>query len=318
MKKDNVQKFAKAVDDGVHLKNTSDWIGPAESLELLELGRALAGQDYSKAHKAAVLAKVQSRTQLKQEAKPMKIQTGWKRPAMIVASLLVAGALSVSFVKPSYAQDLLGRVLQSINLGNIIAHEMDAAQIPDFPKEWEGKLFDKNGNVITSDSKKVNEIYNAAGEQIVNFDGDKLITKSEQEQLDKEAAERIVAVKSRAELDKYALFKVKLPEYLPEGFAFDRGEFYKSEEGVNGKYLDLFFSSEHEGQDLKMHFRYSDKETAYEMSFSGKVEPVKINGVDAVMMDDRNLDWEADGVLYNIVTHGLDRDEVLKIAESLR
>lgn len=67
-----------------------------------------------------------------------------------------------------------------------------------------------------------------------------------------------------------------------------------------------------------MHFRYSDKETAYEMSFDGKVEPVKLNGVDAVMMDDRNLDWEADGVLYNIVSHGLDRAEVLKIAESLR
>ncbi|MNB77450.1 hypothetical protein D3C75_241350 [compost metagenome] len=318
MKKEYLQEFAKAVDDGLHLTHAPDWSGPQESLELLELGRALAGQDYSKAHKAAVLAKVQSRTHLTQEAQPMKNKTGWKRPAMVMASLLVAGALSISFVKPSYAQELLGRVLQSINLGNIIAHEMDTTQIPDFPKEWEGKLFDKDGNVITSDSLKVDEIYNAAGEQIVNFDGDKLITKSEQEQRDKEAAERIVAVKSRAELDKYAMFKVKLPEYLPEGFAFDRGEFYKSEEGVNGKYLDLFFSSEQEGQDLKMHFRYSDKETAYEISFSGKVEPVKINGVDAVMMDDRNLDWEADGVLYGIVSHGLDRDEVLKIAESLR
>lgn len=318
MKKDNIQEFAKAVDDGVHLKNAPDWSGPQESLELLKLGRALAGQDYSKAHKAAVLAKVQSRTQLKQEAKQMKIKTGWKRPAMVMASLLVAGALSVSFVKPSFAQELVGRVLQSINLGNIIAHEMDAAQIPDFPKEWEGKLFDKDGNVITSDSEKVSEIYNAAGEQIVNFDGDKLITKSEQERIDKEAAERIVAVKSRAELDKYAMFKVKLPEYLPEGFAFDRGEFYKSEEGVNGKYVDLFFSSEHEGQDLKMQFRYSDKETAYEISTRMSIETVKINGVDAAMIDNRNLDWEADGVLYGISSHGLDRDEVLKIAESLR
>lgn len=223
MKKDYMQEFAKAVDDGVHLNNTADWSGPQESLELLELGRALAGADYSKAHKAAVLANVQSRTQLKQEAQQMKIKTQWKRPAMVMASLLVAGALSISFVKPSFAQELMGRVLQSINLGNIIAHEMDAAQLPDFPKEWEGKLFDKDGNVITSDSQKVDEIYNAAGEQIVNFDGDKLITKSEQEQRDKEAAERIVAVKSRAELDQYAMFKVKLPEYLPEGFALTGG-----------------------------------------------------------------------------------------------
>lgn len=85
----------------------------------------------------------------------MKIKTQWKRPAMVMASLLVAGALSVSLVKPSYAQELLGRVLQSINLGNIIVHEMDTAEMPDFPKELEGKLFDKDGNVITADSKKL-------------------------------------------------------------------------------------------------------------------------------------------------------------------
>ncbi|MNY82618.1 hypothetical protein D3C86_2248380 [compost metagenome] len=54
------------------------------------------------------------------------------------------------------------------------------------------------------------------------------------------------------------------------------------------------------------------------MSTSGKMEKVKVNGVDAVMMNDRTLDWEADGVLYGITTHGLERSEVLKIAESIR
>lgn len=317
--KDKIQKFARDLDEGLHLKDRSCWNESAESLELLELGKALAGQDFSNSHRTAVLSKVQSSAHFKQEVTNMKIKSRLRRPAMIMASILIAGGLSISFVKPSFAEELFGRVLQKINLVNIIASEMDPDVAPPFPEEWKGKLFDKDGNVITSFTKKLGEVYNADGEQIVNFDGDKLITKSEQEQRDKETAERMLAVKSQAELDRYALFKVKLPEYLPEGFAFDRGEFYTSEEGaVNGKYLILFFTSKNKKQDIKMHLCISDKETAYEISTSGKMEKVRVNGVEAVMMNDRTLDWEADSVLYDIATHGLKPSEVLKIAESIR
>ncbi|WP_054939177.1 DUF4367 domain-containing protein [Paenibacillus ihuae] len=317
--KDKIQKFARDLDEGLHLKHPFCWNESAESLELLELGKALAGQDFSISHRSAVLSKVQSSANFKQEVSNMKIKSSLRRPAMIMASILIAGGLSISFVKPSFAEELFGRVLQKINLGNIIASEMDPNVAPPFPEEWKGKLFDKDGNVITSFTKKLGEVYNADGEQIVNFDGDKLITKSEQEQRDKETVERMLTVKSQAELDKYALFKVKLPKYLPEGFAFDRGEFYTSEDGiVNGNYLNLFFTSEHEDQDITLYYAYSSKENAYEMSTSGKMEKVKVSGVDAVMMNDRSLDWEADGVLYDIATHGLERSEVLKIAESIR
>jgi hypothetical protein len=105
---------------------------------------------------------------------------------------------------------------------------------------------------------------------------------------------------------------------LPEGFAFDHGEFFKGEEGVNGQVVELFFTSEQTGQRIWMQLRLSNKDNAYEMSTSGKMEQVKIKGVDAVMMNDRTLDWEANGVLYGLSTHGLDRAEVLKIAESIR
>ncbi|WP_310831731.1 DUF4367 domain-containing protein [Paenibacillus pedocola] len=317
--KDKIQEFARDLDEGLHLEHPSCWNESAESLELLELGKALAGQDFSNSHRAAVLSKVQSSANFKQEVTNMKMKSSLRRPAMILASILIAGGLSISFVKPSFAEELFGRVLQKINLGNIIASEMDPNVAPPFPEEWKGKLFDKEGNVITSFTKKLGEVYNADGEQIVNFDGDKLITKSEQEQRDKETAERMLAVKGQAELDKYALFKVKLPEYLPEGFVFDHGGFYTSEEGVvNGKYLTLFFTSKNEGQDITIYLCISDKETAYEISTSGKMEKVKVNGFDAVMMNNRSLDWEADGVLYNIATHGLEPSEVLKIAESIR
>lgn len=291
----------------------------ADSLELLELEQFLAQQDFSRdSNKAAILRQVRSRSLQEQEELKMNIKQRFRRPAMIIASLLVAGIVSVSFVRPSFAQELLERALETVNLGHITVSTMDPNYKPEFPEVWKGKIFDKDGNPITSFAHKPDAIYNAAGEAIVDFDGDTLITQSEKEQRDKEQAARIFAVKEPAELDKYALFKVKLPEYLPEGFAFDHGEFFKGEEGVNGQVVELFFSSKEKGKRIWMQLRLANRDNAYEMSTSGTMEQVKINGVDAVLMNDRSLDWEANGVMYYVGTRGLDKAEVIKIAESIR
>ncbi|MFC3749050.1 DUF4367 domain-containing protein [Paenibacillus sp. GCM10012306] len=317
--KDTVQRFSRDIDEGLHHKESAEWNGSPEYLELLDLSKALAGQDFSEtSDKSDVFDMVQNRIKMKEADRKMKVKNSIRRPAIIMASILVAGALSVSFVKPSFAQELLDRVLQKINLGNIVASQYDPAQEPPFPEKLKGKLFDKDGNKIESYTEKLDEVYTAEGELIVGFDGDELITKSQQEQRDKEQAARLVVVKDPAELNQYALFTVKLPKYLPEGFAFDHGEFSKDEHGVNGKYLDLIFTSEKKGQRIWMQQRFSDEETAYERSSTAKLEKVSVSGVDAVMWDDRSLDWEADGVLYSLSTKGLDRAEVLKIADSIR
>ncbi|WNS41115.1 DUF4367 domain-containing protein [Paenibacillus sp. MMS20-IR301] len=289
-----------------------------EALELQKLGVYLAQQDFSRdSDQAAVLRKVRSRSISKQEELKVTIKGRFRRPAMIAASLLVAGAVSVTIVSPSFAQEMLVRVLKTVNLGNIIAHEMDVSLPPEFPEVWKGQIFDKAGNPVESLSPQRGAIYNAAGEEIVDFDGDKLITQSEKEELDKAQAARIFAVKEPAELDKYALFKVKLPEYLPEGFTFDRGEFYKGEDGVNGQVVELFFNSPKKGKRIWMQLRLSNRDNAYEMSTDGTIEQVNIKGVDAILMNNRGLDWEANGVLYYLGTRGLNRAEVLKIAESI-
>ncbi|MEK4330732.1 DUF4367 domain-containing protein [Paenibacillus sp. FSL R7-0312] len=319
MNKDDWQKFSIDMDARSGNPASATDKDAAEYLELLELGEVLARQDFSQgSNKAAVLLQARNRVLTEQEEPKMSIRQRIKRPAMIVASLLAAGIVSISFVRPSFAQEMLVRALNTINLGHIIASEMDPNYKPEFPEAWKGKMFDKDGHPITSFNHKLGTVFNAEGERIVNFDGDKLITQSEQEKLDKEQAARIFAVKDPAELDKYALFRVKLPEYLPEGFAFDHGEFYKGEEGVNGQVVELFFTSEQTGKRIWMQLRLSNKDNAYEMSTSGKMEQVELNGVDAVMMNERTLDWEANGVLYDLSTHGLDRAEVLKIAESIR
>ena len=290
-----------------------------QELELQELGDYLARQDFSQeSDPAAVLRQVRSRSiQKQQEEDRMKHKQRIRRPVMIAASLLVAVAVSVSFVRPSFAQEILERVLNSVHLGHIEVAQMDGSRPKEFPEAWKGKIFDQDGNPVTSFNPMPEAIFNAAGEAIVNFDGDKLITQSEQEQLDKEASEQKFTVKEAAKLDQYALFKVKLPEYLPEGFAFDHGEFYKDEEGVSGQVVELFFSSKDKKKRIWMQLRLANEENAFTMATDGKVEQVKLKGTDAVLVSDRSLDWEANGVMYGLSTRGLDRSDVLKIAESI-
>lgn len=317
--KDARQSFSMDIDAGLHTTPSAEWEGTAEYRELMGLAQALANQDFSRnSNKTAILYKVRNSSNNLKERK-MNIKHSFKRPAMIMASLLVAGVLSVTFVSPSFAQEVLNKVLQTINLGHIVAHEFNPhLQPPEFPEVLKGKIFDKNGNPVESFQEDVGNLYTAEGEQIVNVEGGKIITESEQEKLDEKAAEQIFVVKQPAELNKYAAFEVLLPEYLPKGFSFDRGEFYKDEDGVNGKYLNLYFTSKRKGQRISMQQRFADHETAYEMSISGKMERVMVNGVDAIMMNDRSVDWEANGVLYGLSTRGLDRAEVLQIAESIR
>lgn len=284
-----------------------------------ELGSYLARQDFSRdSDPQKVLRQARSRYfQNKQEEYRMKNKQRIRRPVMIAASVLLAAVVSVSFVRPSFAQEMLERVLKSVNLGHVEVVQMDGSRPKEFPEALKGQIFDQDGNPVTSFDPMPEAIFNAAGEAIVNFDGDKPITKSEQEQRDKEAAEQVFTVKEPARLDQYAGFKVKLPEHLPDGFAFDHGQFYMDGEDINGQIVELFFTSKDKDKRIWMQLRLANEENAYAMSTDDKVEQVKLKGTDAVLVGDRSLDWEANGVMYSLSTRGLDRAEVLKIAESI-
>lgn len=137
----------------------------AVELELQELGDYLARQDFSReSDPAAVLRQVRSRSiQKQQEDNRMKNKQRIRRPVMIAASLLVAAVVSVSFVRPSFAQEMLERVLNSVHLGHIEVAQMDGSHPTEFPEAWKGKIFDKQGNPVTSFNPMPAAIFNAAG-----------------------------------------------------------------------------------------------------------------------------------------------------------
>lgn len=320
--RDDQRKFSADLDDSIH-GAASDLKGDGEYQELLEFGRVMAHKDFSESsNKTAILNKARRRVSGHREETGLRTKHRLRRPAVIVATLLTVCVLSVTFVQPSFAQGLLFKVLQTINLGHIVAYEEEYIGNSNvIPEEMKGKIYDRDGNaLLTFDAAQkaddADGLYTADGEKIVGIEDGKLVTQSEADQKKPD----VLIVRDSEKLNEYTMFDVGLPEYLPEGYVFDRAEFYKGDNGEvsNSKYINLYFINKETGKEIYSQQRYADDETAFEMSTVGTMEKVKINGVEAVMMNDKSIDWEANGVLYGISSRSLDKNEILKVAESIR
>ena len=291
--------------------------------ELLELGKKLADNDFSKvSNKEEVFDKTIKNINNRGEDTVGNSNKA-RRIVTKVASIALVCILGFSIMQTSFAQEVVGKIVKTISLGHITIFEEEFVENMEpisVPEKLKGKIFDKDGNLVEELLvDKPQKLYTADGEEIDELDSEtgEIITVAEDEKM---REEQYLVVKEPNKLNDYTCFNVILPSYLPEGYQFDRAEFYKGEDEVveNSKYISLFFTNEDTGKHIYMQQRFADEETAYETGGS-KVEEIKINGVDAVIYDDRNIDWEANGVIYGISTRGaVTRNELIKIAESIK
>ncbi|MCM3698926.1 DUF4367 domain-containing protein [Paenibacillus macerans] len=277
--KGNNDKFLRDMEACQHGAVPGDLADTKENRELLELGQALSNKDFSQhSNRSAVLFKVRTMNN-KQEANTMKNKRGFKRPAIALSATLAAGVLSIAIAQPSFAQDIVDKVLASFNLGHIeVVQTEPQAQPPE-----------------------------STGKQSVK-----------KEERDPDIAEHILSIKDTTKLADYADFPVKLPQYLPEGYDFDRAEFYRDAEEVSGKYVSLYFINKETKGSIFMQQRLPDEETAFSTGTDGKVEEVQLNGVKAILMDNSKLFWETKDALYDLSSRNVDRNEIIRIAESIR
>uniref|UniRef100_UPI001BD1EF40 DUF4367 domain-containing protein n=1 Tax=Tepidanaerobacter acetatoxydans TaxID=499229 RepID=UPI001BD1EF40 len=226
-----------------------------------------------------------------------------------------------SLMQTSFAQGVVDRIVRTISLGHITIFESEPSDIKSVPvpDKLKGKIFDKDGNPLeVLSTEHADEIYTADGERIAYIDsnGD-IVTENEHE---KSRADECLIIKDPNQLNNYTCFDIKLPSYLPEGYKFTEAEFFKDENGVveNSKFAGLYFTNEETGKFIYMQQRVAEEDTGY-VTGSDKVEELKINGQDAVLYGDSNLDWEYNGVIYMLVGRGeIAKDELIKIAESIK
>ncbi len=285
--------------------------------ELLEIGKALTDNDFSKnSNKEEVYDKtLKSISRYKGEdivKKPKKLVTK-------VASIALVCILGFSIMQTSFAQEFVGKVLKTISLGHITVFEVEPREIKSFPvpEKFKGKIFDKDGNPVEELSEELERLYTVDGEEIATFDLENGEIKTVAE-LDRIMEEETLIVKDTEKLNDYTCFNVILPSYLPEGYKFNRAGFFRDENGIveDAKYIELYFTNDKTGEYIYMQQRFADEETAYATG-AAKVEEIKVNGVDAVLYGN-NLDWEYNDVIYMLNGRGITKDELIKIAESIK
>ncbi|WP_026895347.1 DUF4367 domain-containing protein [Clostridiisalibacter paucivorans] len=321
MKRESIEeRFSIEIDDYLNGVEGNHNSISSEYDELIKLSKNLADKDFSgKGNKDHVLNKVLENKDKYEEENIMKKPNRIGRKAVAAAVICI---MSISIMSTSFAQDFVGRVINKLSLGHvnvIVEPQTESPESVPVPEELKGKIFDEDGNEVKIFSREYKgKYYTADGEEIESFGNNEIVTKSEQDDsalVITEADELEVD-----ELNKYTCFDVILPTYLPEGYRFDKAEFFKDENGVveNSKYISLYFTNEETGGYMYMQQRFADEETAYTRGSYGETELIKINGVDAIL-DASTVEWEANNVIYMLLGRGeVEKSELIKIAESIK
>lgn len=316
---DNYSIELDAYINGIEEKNKSK---SEEYSGLLELGKTLADEDFSKgSNKEVVFNKVLKNINERKGDNIVKKSNKIKHSRRAVAAAAAVCIISISLTQTSFAKELAEKIIKVVSLGHTSIMQIESSEIEKMPvpDEFKGKIFDKNGKPIEVVTKgNADNMYTANGEKIVSFSDGKIITEAEAGKIDKEQK---VLIKDTNELSKYTCFKVILPSYLPKDYKFDRAEITKDKNGLKSEsrpYIDIYFTNEKTGKFIYMQQRIAD-ESMNSVSSANKVEQVKINGVDAVISDNRYIDWEYNNVIYSLSVRGeIKKIELMKIAESIK
>ncbi|MBZ9633918.1 DUF4367 domain-containing protein [Clostridium sp. FP1] len=313
-------KFSREIDAYFNGIEDKKKIEPSEYNELLQFSKNLSNKDFSKdSNKQVVFNKTLKSISENEGENIMKKSNKLKKTAIAVAAICI---VSVSLMQTSFAQDIADKIIRTISLGHISVVQMEPSKTKEvkLPDEFKGKVFDEHGKsveVIKVENAK--ELYTAKGEKIANMQDGKIITVAEYEKIRKE---EVVEVKDSTKLNEYTCFDVKIPTFLPEGYKFDRAEVYKEENETkvkNSKYIDLYFTKKETGKFIFMQQRFPDETTKCASGSDGTIEEIKINGVNAVISDDRNIDWETKNAVYMLSGRGgITKSELIKIAESIK
>ncbi len=245
-----------------------------------------------------------------------------KKRGKRLAFVFACAAVIVTVTGVAAAEGCFDGVLKAFSTGHVFFYQTDPNELYDLPEELKGKLFDENGNALTSLSKdRLDHLYDSDGnhismEQLKEMFGD--IPGITLEENDGDGLEK--SYLSVDEAQAVCDFDIKEPTYLPEGYGFTKAYGYTDEEGnISGYYMNLVYADDG-GNEIVCFERLINEETAFAIGTDSNIEKVDINGISAVIMDERNIDFEsADNVSVGIRTHGdVSREELIKMAESVK
>lgn len=223
-----------------------------------------------------------------------------------------------------FAAEYGGNVIKMITTGYNSYVQVDPDAPQPLPEELVGKIFDENGVVLESLTRKdIDNMYNENGEKITQEMYAEMI-----EELtgglvkvgyDYNPEESEKTFESLEDAQANTVFDIKAPVYLPEGYELERVYTYKDDDGsVSGEYMTIVYSNS-EGKEITFFERILNENTAFEVGTDGTLEEVAVNGKESVIINGRTLYLETeDNVSVCISTHGnITREELVNIAGSV-
>ena len=306
-------------------KKREDYIEGIDE-EFQDLANQLSGMDFSKeSNKDSVLNATLNNINIEGDSNMKKINK-IKKTGIVAASLLIASTL---VAQTTFAQGVVNKIIKTISLGHItmVQEEDDELKEVELPDSLKGNVLDKNKNPLEKITKNIyaQGIYTKDGEKIykIDFRNGTILTEEQAKQVEEKEKEKreenTLCVSDISTLNQYTCFDVKLPTYLPDGYTFKNAEFTKDEAGnvKDSKYASINFENKATGKEIYLQERFACEETRAE-GCSDDIEKININGVDAILSEGKNIDWEANNTIYNLVGKNIGKDEVIKVAESIK
>lgn len=241
--------------------------------------------------------------------------------------LLAACICAVAVTGTAFASGFLKTITTGYN-----TYVQDTSDVMELPEELKGKLFDGNGIMLDSISKSdMNNIYDENGNKLTERDltdlyisamgleGKVNIDDETNTIIEDEDTGSEFVYSSLEEARKSSSFNIKVPQYLPEGFIFSRAYTYKEDDGSgSGDYLTIEYT-DNKGREISILERTLNEQTKFTMCTDGKIEEITINGMKAVLSNNKNIDFEtSDNVSVALYGYkGIDKNELIKTAESI-
>lgn len=234
-----------------------------------------------------------------------------------------AACLTVVLSATAYA------VINYVNLGEYAqyipnsrnASEEAARMEAPLPAELQGRLYDKDGNVIEKVGQMQDGIYDADGKAVITtLDESGAVVISSWDIERQKHAQKTTLFTRLEDAKPYLAFEAHSFPYVPAGYALEGYRIFNDEHGKpyqGTKYLEMnFYQNGNPDAYIYVQARLMDEETAFGSSCSDNIEKTSINGYEAIL-DGSNVDILIGDVMYMICANDLPQSETVKMAESL-
>ena len=237
-----------------------------------------------------------------------------------IATISAAAVLGSCFMlQTTFGQEVVAKVLKRFTITGSTYEQMNPKAVVEpveLPDSLKGKVFTKDGKEVTIMTESTEGFCDKDGNTITSFDPETGEIWTEKDQ--KEVIDGMLVERDIHKVNDHLCFKAKIPAYVPEGYKFDRLQYWKGDGSeYDGMYGYLYYVNEETGNEIEIAERHDCYATQGVLRTDDVLVEIDINGEDAILRGNA-VTWVEDGVGIKYYGGALETEEVIKSASSMK